>query len=542
MNEGDDLLNLKIKCKLQTKIMLLVFAVVMVVLLITDILISGSIEFEIKDSSGKQAERVAHLMAHSPMIIEGLTNEEKVPAMQKYANESGAIAGVQFIVILDMQGVRKSHPDRVKIGQRFVGGDEVQALAGKEYISVARGTLGDSLRYFVPVRTTDGTQVGVVVVGILMDNLLVLVRDVGKGILVVTVIGMIVGIIGAFLLSYNIKKTLFGLEPEIIAKKLEERSAMLQSVHEGIIAVDQQGIITLVNGEARRMLALAGIVDNPMDKPVEAYVPNTRLLEVINSGRPQLNQEQDFHGLSVLTNRLPIVVNGKIVGAISTFRDKTEVKTLAEQLTGVREYVDALRAQAHEFMNQLHVILGLVKVESYGQLATYIKRIASEHEVEVSFVTKRIKEPVIAGFVLSKLSLAREKNVMMNLAEESYVPQPKQEEIVHELVTIIGNLVENAFDAVSNSAQKEVELHMYCADGMLYIDCSDTGEGICPEVRDCLFEKGVSNKGKNRGFGLYLVKRSVEKLAGIIEFESRPGEGTVFTVKIPYAIKGEQDD
>ena len=271
-------------------------------------------------------------------------------------------------------------------------------------------------------------------------------------------------------------------------------------------------------------------------------MPNTRLLAVIASGEAELNQEQDFYGLSVLTNRLPMVVDGEIIGAISTFRDKTEVKMLAEQLTGVRDYVDALRAQAHEFMNQLHVILGLVNLESYKQLATYINRIVSEHEAELSFVAKRIREPVIAGFILSKLSLAREKNIIMHLAEESYVPQPKQEEIVHEMVTIIGNLVENAFDAVANSDHKEVELHMYCDEETLCIHVSDTGEGILAELSDQLFEKGISSKGNQRGFGLYLVQRSLDELKGEIEFETRPGEGTVFTVKIPYEVKEEQDD
>ena len=237
-----------------------------------------------------------------------------------------------------------------------------------------------------------------------------------------------------------------------------------------------------------------------------------------------------------------MMIDGKIVGAISTFRDKTEVKMLAEELTGVRDYVDALRAQAHEFMNKLHVILGLVKLESYDQLAIYINRIVSEHEAEVSFVAKRIREPVLAGFVLSKLSLAREKNVIMFLADESDVPQPRQEQIVHELVTIIGNLVENAFDAVKNSAHKEVELHMYCDEGMLYIHVSDTGEGILPEINDNLFKKGVSSKGHSRGFGLYLVQCSLEQLQGHIEFETRPGEGTVFTVQVPYEVKENEDD
>jgi len=233
------------------------------------------------------------------------------------------------------------------------------------------------------------------------------------------------------------------------------------------------------------------------------------------------------------------MIDGEIIGAISTFRDKTEVKVLAEQLTGVRDYVDALRAQAHEFMNKLHVILGLVKLKSYDQLATYINRIAAEHEAEISFVAKRIREPVLAGFILSKLSLAREKNVVMHLAEESYVPQPQQKKIVHEMVTIIGNLVENAFEAVQSSAHKEVELHIYCDEGVLHINVSDTGEGISPAINEHLFQKGISSKGNNRGFGLYLVERSLEALQGKIEFETRPGEGTVFTVSIPYIVKGD---
>lgn len=535
-------MNFRIKYKLQTKIMLLVMAVVIVALLITNVLISRSIEVEIKDGIGRQANSVAHIMARSPIVLEGLTNRASTATMQAYVSESREEAGVQFIVIMNMQGVRLAHPDPTKIGEHFVGGDEAEALAGNEYISVARGTLGDSVRAFVPIVTPDGEQIGVLVVGILMNNVLALVREVSKVLLVATLIGIAVGIVGAFMLSYNIKKTLFGLEPEAIAKRLEERNAMLQSVHEGIIAVDKQGIITLVNDEALRMLNLAGLHDNPIDKPVQDYVPNTRLLEVIDSGKVELNQEQDFHGLSVLTNRLPMMIDGEIIGAISTFRDKTEVKILAEQLTGVRDYVDALRAQAHEFMNKLHVILGLVKLESYDQLNTYINRIASEHEAEVSFVSKRIREPVLAGFILSKLSLAREKNVFMHLAEESYVPQPKQEHIVHEMVTIIGNLVENAFDAVKSSVHMEVELHMYCDEGVLYIHVSDTGEGILPEINDNLFKKGVSSKGNNRGFGLYLVQCSLEELQGDIEFETRPGEGTVFTVKVPYEVKEEQDD
>ena len=232
VTEGGAFLNFPLKYKLQTKIMLLVSAMVVVALLITNVLISSSIEIEIKDGLGRQATRVAHLIARSSIVIEGLTKEEHIAAMQAYANEGAEAAGVDYIVILDMQGIRKTYPNQKAVGETFVGGDEADALAGKEYISMERGTQGRSLRSFVPVFTPGGKQVGAVVVGVSMDEISEFVRGVGKVLLVATVFGMTVGIIGAFMLSHNIKNILFGLEPEAIAKKLEERSAMLQSVHE----------------------------------------------------------------------------------------------------------------------------------------------------------------------------------------------------------------------------------------------------------------------------------------------------------------------
>jgi len=516
--------------------MLLVFIVVFISLLITNLLMSRTVETEIKSGIGRQATSVARLIARSPIVIEGL-QEGRNTAIQSYTNESGQSTGVEFIVILDMKGLRVAHPNVTEVGEHFVGGDEAQALQGKEYISIARGTLGDSLRAFMPIFAQDGQQIGVVVVGVLLENIKILVREVSRVLLIATGIGLVVGMIGAFILSNHIKRTLFGLEPEAIAKRLEERNAMLQSVHEGIIAIDPLGMITLVNGETLRMFSRAGFQGNPIGQSIHTYVPNSRLMEVMAAGQIELDQEYDFHNFSVVTNRLPMVVDGKIVGAISTFRDKTEVKILAEELTGVRDYVDALRAKTHEFMNQLHVILGLVKLESYEQLEQYINRIVLQQEAEVSFVAKRIREPVLAGFILSKLSLAREKNVMMQLAAESDLPQPRDEHMIHELVTIIGNLIENAFDAVSTTVHKEIELHMYYDGKRLCLHVSDSGEGIGPEMGRDLFKKGVSSKGTERGFGLYLVQKSLEQLHGHIEFETRPGEGTVFTVRVPYSVK-----
>lgn len=526
------------KIKMQTKIICLVCGVVAVVLVVTSLLISSSIATEVKDSIGRQAMSVARMMARSPVVIEGLLGKRPGSEIQQYANENKTLTNVQFIVVLDMDGVRKSHPTPSMVGLHLVGGDEMEAMAGKEYLSEAMGTLGYSLRAFTPVYGPDGRQVGVVLVGILMDYVKDAVKQAQMILFVAMLIGMLIGIVGALLLARDIKKTLFGLEPEVIAKQLEERSVMLQSVREAIIAVDRNGIITLLNEEGKRMLRLSGVDADPLGRPVNEFVPNTRLLEVIATGKMELNSEQDLFGVSVLANRMPLLVNGTVVGAITTFRDKTELKRLAEELTGVRDYVDALRSQAHEFMNQLHVILGMVQLENYDLLASYIRRIASEYQAEVTYVGRRIRNPVLAGFILSKLSLARERHIHMELSEDSYLPATSQEEVTHELVTILGNLVENALDAVGDVPIKKVHLSIGYEAGRLSIDVRDSGSGIDPAIDGHLFEMGVSNKSGDRGVGLHLVKLSLERLNGWIEYRRMKGE-THFHVSVPYESAGE---
>lgn len=532
------MLRLKLKLKLKTKILVLVISVVAVVLLVVSLLISRSIAYEVEDSLGRQALSIARIVAHSPIVIEGLISKQQNNDIQNYANETKNLANVQFIVVLDMNAVRKSHPISSMVGHHLVGGDEQDALKGKEYLSKAKGTMGYSLRAFTPVYGPDGQQVGVVLVGILMKYVQDAVLNAQMILFVAMLVGMVIGILGALYLAKDIKSTLYGLEPEIIAKQLEERSVMLQSVREGIIAIDQTGIITLLNDESQRLLRLSGIVTDPLGRQITDFVPNTSLLDIVQTGKIELNQEQDLFGVSVLVNSVPLIVNGNIVGAIATFRDKTEVKILAEELTGVRDYVDALRSQSHEFMNQLHVILGMVQLENYDLLASYIHRIANQHQAEVTHVGRRIRNPVLAGFILSKLSLAREKQISITLDDESYLPQTNNEEITHELVTIIGNLVENAFDAVLKSPKQEVNVLIKYSAGYLSINISDTGPGVSPEIEKQIFEMGVSTKSTNRGIGLHLVKLSLNRLNGSINYR-RIGDKTIFTVKLPYESAGD---
>ncbi len=512
-------------------ITLLVCTVVIFSLLVTDILISHNVERTTEDSQAEKAKTIAHIVANDSIVIDGLIGKADTAAIQTYTNRILKNTGVQFIVVMDMNGIRKSHPNPQKIGHHFIGGDEGPALKGKEHVSLAEGTLGISMRVFVPVFSETGEQLGAVAVGISADNVKERVKESRHIIYIGVGVGVLVGIIGAILLARHIKKSLFGLEPHRIAKILEERNTMLQSVKEGIIAVDKEANVTLINNEAKRLFKKSGLEEDFIGKDVELYMPNSRIKEVLQTGEVQLNEEQNIYGITIVTNRVPLYVKGEIVGAIATFRDKTEIRKLAEELTGIRLYAEALRAQSHEFMNKMHVVLGLTHMKQYEELQKYISGMVSEHQYEIGGIMKRIKSPVFAGFLLGKLSYAREKNIKLIISEDSYMPEIADESITHELITIVGNLIDNALEAVTNCEKKQVEVEIQYGDTLI-ITVQDTGKGIQEEI-GALFTKGYSTKGDNRGYGLYLVKESIQRINGEIHVYSLVGKGTTITIEIP---------
>ncbi|WP_338450301.1 DcuS/MalK family sensor histidine kinase [Niallia oryzisoli] len=518
---------------LQNTIIFFVFTVVFISLLITEILISQLIADTVENSQSEKAGNVARMVALSPLVIEGLNGQRDESDIQTFANKIKSATNVEFVVVMDMDGIRKSHPDSSKVGKHFRGGDEGPVLQGKEHVSISKGTLGDSLRSFTPVMD-DGKQIGAVAVGITLEDVEKAVDKSRKGILLGIGLGLFIGIIGAIVLARYIKKILLGLEPIQIARLVEERSAMLNSVREGIIATDQDSRITLVNKSASSIFKKAGLDDQPIGKDVNTYMSTSRMTNVIRTGEAELDEEQEINGVNLLVNRVPIVLNNKTVGAISTFRDKTEMRLLAEQLTGVQLYADALRAQAHEFMNKLHVILGMVHMKNYDQLSEYISETVDHRSNEINFVSRMMRDPVFAGFLIGKLSYAREAGVELHISSESPVPKPQDNEMVHDLITIVGNLIDNAIDAVIDCPIKRVEVVLEYADDILTIEVSDTGTGMTEDEQNKVLQKGYSTKGQNRGFGLHLVTQSINKLEGEFIISSKPGQGTEFIVYIPY--------
>ncbi|MED4164766.1 sensor histidine kinase [Halalkalibacterium halodurans] len=529
----------KKKTKLSILITALVCLVVIVALIITDLLVSVATSERLQSNIEEKAIAISRTVAKAQWVIDGLENEEEEWRVQTYTTEIQSATDVLFIVVMDMEGIRKSHPNPEEIGKRFVGGDEVAALEGREHVSISTGTLGESLRAFTPIFNDHGEQLGAVAVGISLQEVNDVLADNHTSILKGSVIGIIVGIIGALIVASYIKRALLGLEPFEIAKILEERSAMLQSAREAIIAVDSKGTITLVNKSALNLFEKAGMSGDPIGKKVTEFMPTSRLEWVLKTRQPEFDEEQQMNGMTILVNRVPIIVNDEVVGAISTFRDLTEIKQQAKQLTGVKLYVEALRAQSHEFMNKLHVILGMVKTESYDELNDYIHQIVNHRSTELNHVIKRIKDSVLAGFILGKLSYAREKHITLDVQTKSVIPKASSEQMVHELITILGNLIDNALEAVIKAKEKTVLVQLEYSNERLHIRVQDTGPGIPDGEQGDIFKKGYSTKGENRGYGLYLVKQSVEKLGGAMEYESR-ATGMTFYVDIPYKTRRDK--
>ena len=362
--------------------------------------------------------------------------------------------------------------------------------------------------------------------------------------LLMTVLGLVVGIWGAIYLAKRIKSVLFGYEPEEIARMLRERDILLNSVREGIVNVNSNGRITLVNSEASVLLQQAGIknVSEIMGMNASDVLKRLPINDIIKDGKTLVDASVKIGNTIFILTAVPLLLEDKnIIGAVLTFRKKSVVEEMANQLTGFKNYATALRAQTHEFMNKMHVIMGLIDMKAYDELKNFTQEIAYNRQSEVSYIVTRLKDITLSGFILGKISRSRELDIDFSLTEESELHSELDVPSVHDIVLIAGNIIENAFDALKNfDGERIVNLSILDFDREIVIVVEDSGPGMDESIRKHIFQRGFSSKCESgHGFGLYLVKHSIDSLNGSISVESAPGEGTIFTVRLP--IKKEED-
>lgn len=513
---------------LRTRIFLLTVGVVLVSLALQTLSVGKFFEGYWEETGAKTVMRIAEEAARDQDIVAAFGLPDPSVVIQPLAERIRRATEASFVVVMDMQSVRYSHPQADRLGKHFVGGDEVDALAGKTYVSRAVGTLGLSLRAFVPVWNAQGRQIGVVAAGLLIENLAQTTGRVTGMLYAVAALSLAFGLGGAYFLARNIKRTIFGLEPHQIATVLKERDVILGSIKEGVVAIDQNAQILLINENAARLLGVESGVEG---RPVAEVLPQTGLVEVLKTGRPQLDEEQVFNQSILLINRLPLVSAGQIVGAVATFRDVSEIRILAEELTEVRRHTETLRAQHHEFLNKLQVISGLIQLGCWDEAKEFIATAVSFRQEVYDQVRSRIEAPDVAALVIAKMNQAQEAGIILNLDPESRLPALGPEPAA-AVITILGNLVQNAVESLRSrpTEGRLVKLGLFPSPGRLVLKVADNGPGIPPELRSRIFDSGVTGKpgGGNMGLGLHLVKMHAERFGGTIEVEE--GDGVTMTV------------
>ena len=322
-------------------------------------------------------------------------------------------------------------------------------------------------------------------------------------------VGVVAAVLGSLLamrLSRSIKQSLMGYEPDAFARRFHQREDILDALEEGILAIDAEQKVIFLNKAAAEMLSIDR--QTAVGRPLHEVYPRSTLDRILRTGQSEYNVSMNsLKEIRVLADRMPLYENGTLAGAVSIFRNRTELTRMADDLTGVQHMVEAMRAYTHEFMNKLHVILGLLQIGEPEKAQEYIMDTTRTQRVAVSRIMNQIRQPSVGALLVGKTSRAA-------------------------YVTILGNLIENAIEVLNQSrrAIKEVSVSIRESEDSLLLCVEDTGPGISPALRQTLFQRGVSTKGRSRGTGLALVQEVVEAYHGQIRVESGPGVGTSFFV------------
>ncbi|HEU5138680.1 MAG TPA: sensor histidine kinase [Bacillales bacterium] len=526
-----------LRVSLQTKILVLIIALILfVIILLTAI--SSYLEYKETRKQMKQlALQTAKMVSYMPTVKEALRSDHPSPEIQGVAERVRDEVNAATVIIANRNGVIYSYPDPDMIGKQMESDDNYKALVlGGYYNTETKGRLGKAIRGKAPIFVDYETYrklEGVVSVGFLQKEIRsAIVQKILKSSLFALFV-LAVGIIGGILLAKNIKKETLGLEPYEIASLYRERNAILSSVKEGILAIDEHGLITMLNKSAQNIL---GLSKDAVRKPIRELVPETEMLKLLETGAPESNREMFFKEKVLIVNRTPVIKNERIVGVVSSFRDKTEIQDMIDTLSEVRKYSEDLRAQTHEFTNKLYVLSGLLQLGQYTEAINMIQKESNVHSQQNRILFDQIHDAKVQAILLGKLSKASEKKIDFNIDSNSSLDPLPPHVKISQLITIIGNLIDNAFEAVQGQEQGEVGFFTIDMGDDIVIEISDNGPGVPKEAIEHLFDKGFSSKGgNNRGYGLANVRKTVRELNGTIDFFNSKEGGAIFTTYIPKA-------
>lgn len=476
---------------------------------------------------------VAEDLAATHGVRMSLADPFRHDALPTFAESARSRSGADDVIIADARGVVLTSPDPDQLGMPLpVGDSEIQQ--GRTWVGEVDNGATDSLVAHVPVIGDDASVVGIVAAGTDTPDFFQGVANAPQNPLALLTFATLLGVAGSVVLARRVKRQTLGLEPQEITRLVEHREALLHGVREGVLGVDKQNRVALANDEARALLSLP---QDCLGRGIDELQLNERARDVLTGRSDGTDQIVLRRGRVVVLNRMPI----SSVGAVVTMRDRTELVDLRRELEANRHATDTLRAQAHEFTNRLHTISGLIELGDYEELQRFVDRVSLAHQRWRAEVAALVEDPALTALLVAKASLADERGVGLRLAEGTRL-DAIDEQLSSDLVTVVGNLVDNALDALEGTGRDnwiEVAVHETGSGDAtdnreVTVVVRDSGPGVAPEIVTEVFGHGFTTKAASdgeRGLGLALTRRTCHRRGGSVSVHN--ADGAVFTARLP---------
>lgn len=504
--------------------------------------ISGTlinINFEIQKRD-QNLQNIAEAIANSPLLDDKISNPQndkiRVNFTQYLDTLKVTLDNIDVISVVSKDNVRLYHSNHSLIGTRYDGSLPEFEKTNKQYYTVNEtGPSGSQRRAYAAVYDDNGNYTGFVMTIMLLKNVKSETFQILLMFALITFAAVLTELLVSAELSNTIKKNLYGYEPDVFSAMYRIRDNILESLNEGVLAVDAEARVQFANHSAVEILGKQKMKD-VIGYPLSDICDDTFLANVLKKGEKKFNiQEKSLNNTNILIDCIPITEGGVPVGAAVILHDREEYTKLMEDLAGTRYLVDSMRANNHDFTNKLHVILGLIQMQMYDEAVSYIENISIVQRAAISRIMSAVDDPSIAALLIGKTARASELNIKFIPDEKNHYCKTDVSVPSEVMITIIGNLIDNACEAMNISgenrnAPKELRFGIYSRPKAVLITVDDTGVGISEENVKKIFEKGFSTKGEGRGTGLYQVKDLVEGYNGKITVESREGVGASFAV------------
>lgn len=496
-----------------------------------------NIHFEV-EKRDQNLQNIAEAVASSPLIDDKIANpddKKTTELLNEYLDSLKiSLDNIDVISFVSRENIRLYHSNHELIGTEYDGAiPEFEKVSKEYYTSNETGPSGSQRRAYAAVYDKNGNYTGFVMTILLLENIKAETLQILFIFALITIAAILIELIISAELSSSIKKSLHGYEPNVFSAMFQVRDNILESLNEGVLAVDKNGVVQFANRSAAKMLGkkkAKELINTPFtDCCNDGFIKN-----VISTGEKEFNiQEQSIDNSNVLIDCIPIKEKDDIIGAVAILHNREEYTKLMEDLAGTRYLVDSMRANNHDFTNKLHVIMGLIQMEMYNEAVSYIENISIVQRETISKIMSVVDEPSIAALLIGKSARASELNIKFILNDESHYSKTDLLLPSELMVTVIGNLIDNAFEAINIKniqRQKELRFGIYSRENALLITVEDTGIGISKDNLEHIYDNGFSTKGEGRGTGLYQVKEMIEAIGGKITVESQENVGTSFTV------------